>query len=246
MKLLVIGSGGREHALVRTLARATGISVTCAPGNAGIAADARVLPIESGAMDELSRARRSRALRSHGGGSRVAARSRPRRSLSRARPPHLRSLARRRSARVQQGVRQGVHDAPRHSHRAVSRLRLRRRRAQGDRARRARPAGRDQGRRPRGGKGRRRCRRSCRGRRAIRAAMEERQFGHAGARVVIEECLSRSRGVVLCGVRRPEGDTARLGSGSQARVRRRPRAEYRRDGGVRAEPADGRRRSRRA
>jgi phosphoribosylamine--glycine ligase len=54
MKLLVIGSGGREHALVRTLARATGSSVTCVPGNAGIAADSRVLPIESSAIDELS------------------------------------------------------------------------------------------------------------------------------------------------------------------------------------------------
>ncbi len=53
MKLLVIGSGGREHALVRTLARTSGISVTCVPGNAGIAADARVLAIESGAIDEL-------------------------------------------------------------------------------------------------------------------------------------------------------------------------------------------------
>jgi phosphoribosylamine--glycine ligase len=54
MKLLVIGSGGREHALVRTLARAPGSSVTCVPGNAGIAADSRVLPIESSAIDELS------------------------------------------------------------------------------------------------------------------------------------------------------------------------------------------------
>ena len=54
MKLLVIGSGGREHALVRALARTAGISVTCVPGNAGIAADARVLAIESGAIDELS------------------------------------------------------------------------------------------------------------------------------------------------------------------------------------------------
>lgn len=53
MKLLVIGSGGREHALVRTLARRTGISVTCTPGNAGIAADARVLAIDAGAVDEL-------------------------------------------------------------------------------------------------------------------------------------------------------------------------------------------------
>ncbi len=53
MKLLVIGSGGREHALVRTLARRAGISVTCVPGNAGIASDARVLAIDAGAVDEL-------------------------------------------------------------------------------------------------------------------------------------------------------------------------------------------------
>ena len=53
MKVLVIGSGGREHALVRALARHTAISVTCTPGNAGIARDARTETVESGAVDEL-------------------------------------------------------------------------------------------------------------------------------------------------------------------------------------------------
>jgi phosphoribosylamine--glycine ligase len=53
MRILVIGSGAREHALVRALARGTGVSVACAPGNAGIAGDARLLPIESSAVDEL-------------------------------------------------------------------------------------------------------------------------------------------------------------------------------------------------
>ncbi|HEX8291575.1 MAG TPA: phosphoribosylamine--glycine ligase, partial [Pyrinomonadaceae bacterium] len=52
MNVLVIGSGGREHALCRTLARdASGARprVFCAPGNAGIAGDAQCVPI--GATD---------------------------------------------------------------------------------------------------------------------------------------------------------------------------------------------------
>jgi phosphoribosylamine--glycine ligase len=46
MKILVVGSGGREHALVWKFLQEAGVSeVICAPGNAGIAADVRCPPI---------------------------------------------------------------------------------------------------------------------------------------------------------------------------------------------------------
>src|SRR5262245_28490622 len=56
MKVLVVGKGGREHALVWKLAqspRAT--QVFCAPGNAGTAQDGTNVPIEPTEFDKLAR-----------------------------------------------------------------------------------------------------------------------------------------------------------------------------------------------
>lgn len=49
MKILVVGSGGREHAIAWKLAGEHSVTeVLCAPGNPGIAAVARCLPVEVG------------------------------------------------------------------------------------------------------------------------------------------------------------------------------------------------------
>src|ERR1700730_12969281 len=49
MNVLVIGSGGREHALAWAIAASPLVDqVYCAPGNAGIAADAECVPVAAG------------------------------------------------------------------------------------------------------------------------------------------------------------------------------------------------------
>ncbi len=49
MKILVLGGGGREHALVWKLKQSPLVEkIWCAPGNAGIAAEAECVPIDAG------------------------------------------------------------------------------------------------------------------------------------------------------------------------------------------------------
>jgi phosphoribosylamine--glycine ligase len=54
MKVLVVGSGGREHALVWKIAQSPEVSkVYCAPGNAGISEQATIVPIQANDLNRL-------------------------------------------------------------------------------------------------------------------------------------------------------------------------------------------------
>ena len=54
MKILVIGSGGREHALVWKLRQSPRVSkIYCAPGNGGIAAEAECVAVDVKSLDSL-------------------------------------------------------------------------------------------------------------------------------------------------------------------------------------------------
>jgi phosphoribosylamine---glycine ligase len=55
MRVLVVGSGGREHALVRAIARSPLVTgLWCAPGNAGIAELATLVPIPADDVEALT------------------------------------------------------------------------------------------------------------------------------------------------------------------------------------------------
>ena len=55
-RILVIGSGGREHAILWALAQEGGHDLTCAPGNAGTAQLARNLPLGVGDHQAIAEA----------------------------------------------------------------------------------------------------------------------------------------------------------------------------------------------
>lgn len=55
MKILIVGSGGREHAIAWACAKSPKVSkIYCAPGNAGIAGIAECVPIPAMAFEELA------------------------------------------------------------------------------------------------------------------------------------------------------------------------------------------------
>src|SRR6476469_6667392 len=64
MKVLVIGKGGREHALVWKLAQSPRVErVYCAPGNAGTALDGANVPIAGGDTAGLIRFAKKEGIR---------------------------------------------------------------------------------------------------------------------------------------------------------------------------------------
>lgn len=63
MDVLVVGGGGREHALVWALQRSASVdAVYCAPGNAGIARQATCWPIDAGDLSGLAQAAQEHAV----------------------------------------------------------------------------------------------------------------------------------------------------------------------------------------
>jgi phosphoribosylamine--glycine ligase len=54
MKVLVVGGGGREHALVWKIGQSPRVSkVYCAPGNAGISQQAEIVPLKANDLEGL-------------------------------------------------------------------------------------------------------------------------------------------------------------------------------------------------
>ena len=242
MKILVIGGGGREHAMAWSLTAARAdVTLVCAPGNPGIAQLAKCVPADLTRPDELVAIADREEVDltvvgpelplSAGVADAFAAASRPIVGPTRA----AAALESSKSFAKHFMARHGVPTA-RFADCATSNEAF-----DGDRARRARLSGCRESRRSRRGQRRRDCRgpRDGRGGGARgdgRSPVWRRRRSRRARRVP-----RRTGGVVLRAVGRPIVRAHVVGPGSQAHLRRRPRPEHRRDGRVRAEPADHRR-----
>src|SRR5688572_29445488 len=55
MRILIVGSGGREHAIAWALSKSSELRLVCAPGNAGIAQVAECVPVNATDIPALAR-----------------------------------------------------------------------------------------------------------------------------------------------------------------------------------------------
>ena len=228
MNILLVGSGGREHALAWKIAQSPRLTrLVCAPGNPGMAAQGEPRPIKATDVAGLVALAQEIAADLVVIGPEVRRRGRPGRRPGRGRNRLLRPHAAAGQLELSKAFTKAFCD--RHGLPTAALWRVRApapAKAFLDRLRR--PVC-DQGRRPGRGQGR--------GHRPDRGARPRRhrrllggRFGAAGARVVIEEFLSRRDRPRCSPSATASGAAVRRRAGRQARLRRRPGPQHRRHG----------------
>jgi phosphoribosylamine--glycine ligase len=123
MKVLILGSGAREHAMAWKLSRERDVSdVLCAPGNPGIAAVAQCIPADLAKPPQLLAIAQSQDVDLTVVGPELPLSLGVADLFAEAGRAIVGPVSRRSSTGVQQVVREGVHGTPSRAHRPISRL----------------------------------------------------------------------------------------------------------------------------